>query len=67
MSRIAPTPAMLPDTALLLLGACLMLVGRVAISSASIEYADLHYKSTWFHTLRHLIYMAIALVAAVIV
>ena len=67
MSRSVAAPALLPDTTLLLLGSCLMLVGLIAISSASIEYADLHYKSTWFHTVRHLIYMAIALVAAVVV
>ena len=51
MSRAtaAATPA-LPDTALLMLGVALLLVGLVAISSASIEYADWHYGNAWFHT-----------------
>jgi cell division protein FtsW len=63
MSRAAAT-ALTPDLPLLLLGAALMIVGLVAISSASIEYADLHYGNTWFHTTRHLVYMAAALLAA---
>ncbi len=68
MSRAtaAATPA-LPDTALLMLGVALLLVGLVAISSASIEYADWHYGNAWFHTQRHLIYMALALTGAVVV
>ncbi len=68
MSRTAPVvaPAM-PDTPLLMLGAALLLVGLVAISSASIEYADWHYDNAWFHTQRHLIYMALAIAAAVVV
>lgn len=58
---------MFPDAALLLCGLALLVVGLVAISSASIEYADLHYNSTTFHTVRHLIYLAIAITAAVAV
>ncbi|QFU77759.1 putative lipid II flippase FtsW [Halioglobus maricola] len=57
----------MPDTGLLMLGVALMLVGLVAISSASIEYADINYSSTWFHTVRHLIYMGVALGAAIVV
>jgi cell division protein FtsW len=63
MSRTAAT-AVTPDLPLLLLGGALMVVGLVAISSASIEYADLHYRNTWFHTTRHLVYMTAALLAA---
>lgn len=59
--------ATLPDMGILLAGLALMLVGLVAISSASIEYADLHYSSTTFHTVRHLIYLAVAATGAVIV
>ncbi|WP_231871100.1 putative lipid II flippase FtsW [Halioglobus sp. HI00S01] len=66
MSR-AVAPNLMPDAGILLLGVALMLVGLVAISSASIEYADINYKSTWFHTIRHLIYMALALSAAFVV
>ena len=68
MSRAATVPVMaMPDPALLGLSVSLILVGLVAISSASIEYAEINYNSTGFHTLRHLIYMAVAGVAAVVV
>ena len=46
-------------------GLALILIGLVAISSASIEYAQINYDSTWFHTSRHLIYMLIATIGAV--
>jgi cell division protein FtsW len=45
-------------------GIALILVGLVAISSASIEYADWHFGNPWHHTQRHLIYIALAAVAA---
>lgn len=67
MSRAPSQTMALPDMGLLLCGLSLLLVGLVAISSASIEYADLHYNSTTFHTWRHIIYLAIALTAAVLV
>ena len=57
----------LPDAPLALLGVALMLVGLVAISSASIEYADWHYQNPWFHTQRHLVYLLLALGGAVLV
>jgi cell division protein FtsW len=56
----------LPDSSLVLLGLALSLVGLVAISSASIEYADWHYQNPWFHTQRHLVYLVLALVAGVL-
>lgn len=56
-----------PDSVLALLGLALLMVGLVAISSASIEYADWHFQNPWFHTQRHLTYMVMALVAAVFV
>jgi len=56
-----------PDARLLLPGLALLLVGLVAISSASIEYADWHYHNPWYHTLRHLMYLLLALAAAVAV
>jgi cell division protein FtsW len=52
---------------LALLGLALLLVGLVAISSASIEYADWHYQNPWFHTQRHLTYLVIAISCAVAV
>ena len=68
MSRATSVPVMaMPDPALLGLSLTLILVGLVAISSASIEYAEINYNSTGFHALRHLIYMAAAGVAALVV
>ncbi|MEM6580332.1 MAG: putative lipid II flippase FtsW [Pseudomonadota bacterium] len=49
----------------MLLGLALLLVGLVAISSASIEYSDWHHQDQWFHTQRHILYLMVALVAAV--
>lgn len=49
------------------LGLALLLVGLVAISSASIEYAQWHYDNPWYHTSRHLMYIAVSLAAAVAV
>ena len=67
MKRVGIQGGVLPDIGILLSGLALMLVGLVAISSASIEYADINYSSTTFHTVRHLIYLAVAMVGAVIV
>ncbi len=47
-------------------GLALVLVGLIAISSASIEYADWHFGNPWHHTQRHLIYIALAAVAAAV-
>ena len=47
-------------------GLALIMVGLIAISSASIEYADWHFGNPWHHTQRHLIYIALAAVAAAI-
>jgi cell division protein FtsW len=68
MSAYRPEPSIsiAPDLALTLLGMALLLVGLVAISSASIEYADWHYQNPWFHTERHLAYLLGALVAGVL-
>ena len=61
------TTASGPDTTLALLGLSLLLVGLVAISSASIEYAEWHFRNPWFHTQRHMVYLLLALGAAVVV
>lgn len=55
------------DYTLLLLGLSLVIIGLLAISSASIEYAQWHYDSPWYHTIRHLIYISLALVVGTIV
>jgi cell division protein FtsW len=57
----------LPDIPTLLMALALVLIGLVAISSASIEYADWHYSNAWYHTQRHLIYMLLAFAAAFVV
>ena len=60
-SRAATPVTLALDTPLALLGLALLLVGLIAISSASIEYADWHYQNPWFHTQRHMIYLVLAL------
>ena len=52
------------DKPLALSALALMLVGLVAISSASIEYAEWHFQNPWFHTQRHIIYLIAGLTAA---
>ena len=49
-----------PDSVLLGLGLALMLVGLIAIASASIEYSDWHFNNPWYHTIRHSVYLALA-------
>jgi cell division protein FtsW len=66
-SRAATPFSFAPDATLALLGLALLLVGLVAISSASIEYADWHYQNPWFHTQRHLTYLVIAITSGVVV
>ena len=65
--RPATPVSNIPDTVLALLGLALLLVGLVAITSASIEYADWHYQNPWFHMERHLIYLALAVTASALV
>lgn len=55
------------DPPLALLGTALLLVGLVAIASASIEYGDWTYGNPWFHTQRHLAYIALSVAAGVFV
>ncbi len=64
MNTRAANAFLAPDAVLALLGLALVLVGLIAISSASIEYADFNFSNPWFHTQRHLIYIALALVVA---
>lgn len=56
-----------PDFTLVTTALALLLVGLVAISSASVEYADWHYQNAWYHTQRHLIYLVAAMGVAVAV
>lgn len=56
-----------PDTALLMLTLSLLAVGLVAISSASVEYAEWHYQNAWYHTRRHLVYVFLAVLSGILV
>jgi len=49
---------------LLLLVGLLLSVGIVIVASASIDFASVTYKDPWFFVKRHLIYIAISLVAS---
>lgn len=63
-SRSAPnTYSFSVDPVLVLMGTVLLLVGLIAITSASIEYADWHFQSPWYHSTRHLVYISIAVVS----
>lgn len=66
-SRTAGGVSLVPDTFLGLTAMALVLIGLVAISSASIEYADRHYANAWFHTQRHLLYLVVALCVGAVV
>ncbi|MFV0477220.1 MAG: putative lipid II flippase FtsW [Parahaliea sp.] len=55
------------DGPLILLGLCLLLIGLIAITSASIEYADWTQHDPWHHAMRHLVYIVLALLAATVV
>ncbi|HEY6131993.1 MAG TPA: FtsW/RodA/SpoVE family cell cycle protein, partial [Halioglobus sp.] len=61
----APAPAT-PDLALMLLPLALLLVGLVAITSASIEYAEWQSGNlnAWYYSQRHLIYLVLGALAA---
>jgi cell division protein FtsW len=64
MSGAARPARLTLDPALLVLGSALLAVGLVAISSASIEYADWHFDNPWHHAQRHFTYVVLALAAA---
>lgn len=54
------------DPVLTLVGLSLMVVGLVAIASASIEHSDFNFGNPWHHTLRHSVYLAVAGCAAAV-
>ncbi len=64
---VSSTYGFMVDPVLVLMGTALLVVGLIAITSASIEYADWHYQSPWYHSVRHLIYICIAVVSGYIV
>ncbi|MFK7974932.1 MAG: putative lipid II flippase FtsW [Halioglobus sp.] len=67
ISNAAPFSVGAPDFTMVATSVALLLIGLVAISSASVEYADWHYQNAWYHTQRHLIYLFVALSVAVVV
>ncbi|MDP5072028.1 MAG: putative lipid II flippase FtsW [Congregibacter sp.] len=56
----------LPDLLLLSIAVALLLIGLIAISSASVGYAEATYGNMWHHSLRHLVYLALALVCGLV-
>ncbi len=52
------------DPMLLVVAIALLLVGLIAVTSASIEYAHWHHQTPWYHSMRHLVYISIALTSA---
>jgi len=63
MSTRAASPTVLaPDAPLLLLTLALLVIGLIAISSASVGYAEDTFGDMWHHSLRHVIYLGLALV-----
>jgi cell division protein FtsW len=65
MSRAQSLIAPGPDAAMAFMGLALLLIGLIAISSASIGYAELNYGNAWFHTQRHGIYLVGAVTIAI--
>ena len=55
------------DGVLLCLGLALLLVGFVAVTSASVEYAAANYGDPLHHSSRHLVYLVLALLVAALV
>ena len=66
MSRTAAPRVAAPDLVLSALAACLLLVGLIAITSASVGYAEEHYGNMWHHAQRHGIYLALACIAGAV-
>ena len=52
------------DKFLFLLGSILILIGIIAISSASIEYADRYFGNPWHYAQRHSVYLLISFAIA---
>jgi cell division protein FtsW len=67
--RLSPGKIALPvlDLHILIPALCLMVIGFIAISSASVEYAAANYSNPFHHSSRHLIYIGLALLSATVV
>lgn len=60
MSAAAKPVHLGPDPLLAGLALSLIVVGVVAIASASIGYSDWHFNNPWHHTVRHIVYLGMA-------
>jgi cell division protein FtsW len=57
-AAVASAPVWLqPDRVLLVIAVALLPIGLVAISSASVGYAEATLRHMWHHSLRHLVYL----------
>lgn len=65
VAKAAPAPGF--DMVLLLVVIALVSIGFVAMSSASVEFAAARYGDPFFHSIRYLIHLCLAITAAVIV
>lgn len=66
-SAVAPQQdSGVPDLLLLAIAVALLLIGLIAISSASVGYAEATYGNMWHHSLRHLSYLALAVLSGVV-
>ncbi|MEM1114547.1 MAG: putative lipid II flippase FtsW [Pseudomonadota bacterium] len=67
MSSVPAVPVKLRiDPVLSVLGITLLCVGLIAITSASVSYADARLNNPWYHMQRHLIYIGLATTAAAV-
>lgn len=68
---MSPSAAMpltwgMPDRWLTALFVALLCCGLIAISSASVDYAEARYGNMWHHSIRHGMYLLLALLLAVV-
>jgi cell division protein FtsW len=62
----ASTVAVTIDQALIVLVVALAMIGFIAMSSASMEYAFEHYGDPFYHVIRHAIYLVMATVVGIV-
>ncbi|EAQ99030.1 putative lipid II flippase FtsW [Congregibacter litoralis] len=65
-ATVAADTGRFPDLMLMAIAVALLLIGLIAISSASVGYAEASYNNMWHHSIRHLIYLALALISGFI-
>lgn len=65
-AAVSVAPARIPDLMLLAIAVSLLLIGLIAISSASVGYAEAHHGNMWHHSFRHIVYLALAVISGLI-